>query len=185
MKTITAVDLNNILGQQTLCLIDVREPAEHRNASIHRSYLIPLGSLSLEKLPTTSGTIVMYCHAGVRSVHACQKLLREDSALDVYSLEGGIAAWERDGFPVKNLSKNQEKIPGKLWGKIFGTRILPLDRQTQFSVGFLSFSSVMLGTFIHPGFYIIPGFMGAGMMFAGLTGWCGLAKLLARMPWNQ
>jgi hypothetical protein len=27
--------------------------------------------------------------------------------------------------------------------------------------------------------------IGAGLIFAGLSGWCGLAKLLGAMPWNQ
>jgi hypothetical protein len=90
-------------------------------------------------------------------------------SLDVVSLEGGIVAWSQAGFNVKKS----------------GSTILPLDRQTQITTGFIAFSGTILGALINPGFYILPGFIGAGLMFAGLTGWCGMAKLLAKMPWNR
>jgi hypothetical protein len=90
-------------------------------------------------------------------------------SLDVASLEGGIVAWSQAGFNVKKS----------------GSTILPLDRQTQITAGFIGFSGTILGALIHPAFYILPGFIGAGLMFAGLTGWCGMAKLLAKMPWNR
>ncbi len=89
--------------------------------------------------------------------------------MDLYSLEGGIIALKEAGFNIKQS----------------GSNILPLDRQTQFAAGILAFSGVILGTFVNQGFYLLPGFVGLGLMFAGLTGWCGMAKLLARAPWNR
>ena len=63
--------------------------------------------------------------------------------------------------------------------------VLPLDQQTQLVAGFLAFSGVMLSFLFNPWFSLLSGFVGLGLMFAGITGWCGMAKLLAKMPWNQ
>lgn len=169
MKTITASELKKRLDNDEVLIIDVREPAEHRSECIGDSCLIPLGEISLEKLPSTKRSIVIHCRSGKRSADACAKLLARNPSLDVASLEGGIVAWIEAGFNVKKS----------------GSTILPLDRQTQIAAGFIAFSGTILGALINPSFYIIPGFIGAGLMFAGLTGWCGMAKLLARMPWNR
>lgn len=169
MKTITANDLKNYLDQDSVLLIDVREPAEHRTEFIDNSCLIPLAEISVEKLPSRSRPIVIHCRSGKRSSEACKKLLVQDPTLDLYSLEGGIIAWKEAGFNIKQS----------------GSNILPLDRQTQLTAGILGFSGVILGTFVNQFFYLLPGFVGLGLMFAGLTGWCGMAKLLAKAPWNK
>jgi len=169
MKTITALELKKLLDKNEVLLVDVREPAEHRSECIYGACLIPLGEISIEKLPSTKRPIVIHCRSGKRSADACARLLKVSPSLDVASLEGGIVAWSQAGFNVKKS----------------GSAILPLDRQTQLTIGFIAFSGTILGTFINPGFYILPGFIGAGLMFAGLTGWCGMAKLLAKMPWNR
>lgn len=169
METITASELKKKLDKDEVLLIDVREPAEHRRECIDGACLIPLGEISIDKLPSTKKPIVMHCRSGKRSADACAKLLASNPSLDVASLEGGIVAWSHAGFNVKRSGYN----------------ILPLDRQTQIAVGFIAFSGTILGALIDPGFYILPGFIGAGLMFAGLTGWCGMAKLLAKMPWNR
>jgi len=169
MKIITATELKNRLDKDEVLLIDVREPAEHRAECIEAACLIPLGEIGIERLPSKARPIVIHCRSGKRSADACTKLLATDPSLDVYSLEGGIISWQNAGFNIKKS----------------GSNILPLDRQTQIAVGFIAFSGTILGTFMNPTFYILPGFIGAGLMFAGLTGWCGMAKLLAKMPWNR
>ena len=169
MKTITALELKKRLKKDEVLLIDVREPAEHRSECIDGACLIPLGEISIEKLPSTQRPIVIHCRSGKRSADACAKLLAINPSLEVASLEGGIVAWTQSGFNVKRS----------------GSNILPLDRQTQITTGFIAFSGTILGALINPGFYILSGFIGAGLMFAGLTGWCGMAKLLAKMPWNR
>lgn len=78
-------------------------------------------------------------------------------------------AWKDAGFEIQTL----------------GCKVLPLDRQTQMAVGTLAVLGTLLGAFYHPGFYALAGFFGLGLIFAGITGWCGMAKLLAKMPWNQ
>lgn len=169
MKTITASELKNKLDKDEVLLIDVREPAEHRSECIEGSFLIPLGEISVERLPSTKRPIVIHCRSGTRSADACVKLLAMNPSLDVASLEGGIVAWSQAGY---NVQKS-------------GANILSLDRQTQIAAGFIVFSGTILGALINPACYILPGFIGAGLMFAGITGWCGMAKLLARMPWNR
>jgi rhodanese-related sulfurtransferase len=169
MKTITVLELKKRLDQDGVLLIDVREPEEHRRECIDGACLIPLGEISLERLPSIKRPIVILCRSGKRSSDACAKLLATDPSLDVSSLEGGMIAWSQAGYHVKKLDSN----------------ILPIDRQTQIVVGFIAFFGTMMGTLINPVFYFLPGFIGAGLMFAGITGWCGMAKLLAKMPWNR
>ncbi len=169
MKTITVSELKKRLDNNDVLLIDVREPAEHRSECIDGAHLIPLSEISLDRLPSTKSPIVIHCKSGKRSAAACAKLLASDPSLDVYSLEGGISMWSEAGYRVKKS----------------GSNILPLDRQTQFAAGLLAFTGTLLGTMINPVFYILPGFIGLGLMFAGITGWCGMSKLLAKMPWNQ
>lgn len=169
MKTIKASELKERLDKNEVLLIDVREPAEHRSESIEGACLIPLGEITIEKLPSTKKNIVIHCRSGKRSAEACAKLLKENPSLDIFSLEGGIISWSQAGLNIKKS----------------GSTILPLDRQTQIAVGFIAFFGTILGSFINPAFYILPGFIGAGLMFAGLTGWCGMTKLLAKLPWNR
>lgn len=168
MKSITADELKKRLADDDISLIDVREPIEHKNMCIYGAHLIPLDEISIEKLPTTKKTIILHCKSGKRSRAAGAKLLSMDPSLDIFLLDGGITAWEQAGYTVKRTGST-----------------LSLERQTQIVVGCLALSGTILGTFINPKLYIIPGFIGAGLMFAGITGWCGMAKLLAKMPWNK
>lgn len=150
-------------------VVDVREPAEYQAQSIPGSVLVPLGGVCKATLPPLQGKkLVLHCKAGRRGGSACEKLLAESPEMDVYNLEGGLDAWEQAGYPVRSS------------GKFF----LPLDRQVQLTIGTVVLTGVLLGHFVHPGFLILPAFFGAGLINAGLTGWCGLAMLMAKMPWN-
>lgn len=169
MKKISANELKKMIEQGDVLLVDVREPAEHRAECIEGACLIPLSTLTAEKLPNKTRRVVVHCRSGRRSEEACERLLKAHPELDVASLEGGITAWEKAGFPVKR-------------GEV---SVLSLDRQTQIAAGSLALGGTLLGAFVHPVFYIVSGFAGAGLIFAGVTGWCGMAKLLAKMPWNQ
>lgn len=106
MKSITALELKKKLDAGEVFLIDVREPEEYRDMYIEGACLIPLGEITKHKIPTTSRPIVIYCRSGKRSSNACQKLLAEESSLDITNLEGGIAAWEAAGLPVKRSGKH-------------------------------------------------------------------------------
>lgn len=169
MKSINAHDLKIKLEQERAVVIDVREPAEFRSEHILNSFSIPQSKVSVTNLPTRDKSIVFVCRSGKRSSVVCENFVHLHPDIDVYSLHGGINAWKDAGYDVVN----------------FGRRVIPLDRQIQLVAGTLVFLGVVIGFFVTPAFYLLSGFVGCGLMFAGLTGWCGMGKILAMMPWNK
>ena len=170
MKTITAVELKKRLDKKEVLLVDVRQPVEHQNARIESSCLIPLGEIRIDKLPSVQKPIVVYCAMGKRSATAAEALLMENPALDVASLEGGIMAWDQAGYPIKKSPSGQH---------------MPLYRQTQIAAGCMVLFGVLMGAWVSSKWYVFSGMIGAGLIFSGITGWCGTAMVLAKMPWNQ
>ncbi|MEI7669829.1 MAG: rhodanese-like domain-containing protein [Pseudomonadota bacterium] len=170
LKTIDANTLKKWLDNKEAVLIDVREPAEYNAENIPHSKLLPLGKISKALLPGLgSKKLIIHCRKGGRGGTACEKLLAEDPEIEIYNLEGGIEAWIKAGFPI-NIS-----------GKFF----LPLDRQVQLTIGLGVLIGSLLAYFVNPLFFLLTGFFGAGLTFAGLTGFCGLAMVMAKMPWNN
>jgi len=170
LKSIDANTLQTWLNTGEAVLVDVREPAEHAAESIQGATLLPLGSISKIALPAHANKkLVIHCRKGGRGGTACQKLLAEDPNLDIYNLEGGIDAWSAAGLTIASSGKS----------------FLPLDRQVQLTIGLCVLAGSLLGYFISPVFFLFTGFFGIGLTFAGLTGFCGLALLMAKMPWNQ
>jgi len=169
IKNIDAPTLKKWLDNQEAVLIDVREPAEHKTANIPDSILKPSGSICCGDIPDLGKKIVLHCQKGMRGNSACQKLVGENSDLEVYNLEGGIEAWQQAGFPTGT----------------HGGKTLPLDRQVQLTIGSSVLLFSLLAYFVNPIFSLAAAFFGAGLVNAGLTGWCGLAKLMAKMPWNR
>lgn len=145
-------------------LIDVRTPAEHGEVHIDGSGLMPLDRLDPSAVV---GPCVLVCRSGKRAEQALQKL-EAAGCRDLAVLEGGVNAWESAGLPVTR-----------------GKAVLSLERQVRIAAGLLVLTGVGLGNWVHPGFYGLAAFVGAGLTFAGLTDWCGMAMLLAKMPWNQ
>ena len=165
LSTDTAT-LYHWLAQGEALLIDVREPAEHAAQKIGGAVSIPLSTISAAALPTRQGTrLVLHCQRGGRSLQACQKLIAQDSSLTLHNLEGGINAWAQANLPVITAKR----------------RFLSIDRQVQLIIG----TGVLLGSglafFVSPWFVLLSGFFGAGLTFAGLSGTCGLAVLLAKL----
>ncbi len=169
MKKINVEQLQFLLEKNQAILIDVRELFEYKFECIDGSCHIPLHDISADKIPTSSKPIIIHCQSGKRSEQACQILIKQNPNLDLYSLDGGIVAWKDQGLNIKNCSK----------------KMFSLNQQTQIVAGFFTLTGTLLGTFIHPHFYIIPGFVGCGLIFAGITGWCGTTYILAKMPWNN
>lgn len=170
IESVNAATLKQWLDNGEAVLVDVREPAEHAAEHIAGAMLVPLGTVCQQRLPECAGKkLVIHCRKGGRGGSACEKLLQESPSLIVYNLEGGITAWQEAGLPVERSGK----------------RCLPLDRQVQLTVGAAVLTGSVLGYFVHPLFFLLSGFFGVGLLFAGLTGTCGLALLLAKMPWNQ
>lgn len=169
-ELINASKLKQWLEHGEALLIDVREPGEYNAEHIPSAILIPMNSLTLQKLPDQNKKrLVIHCRSGIRGNNACDKILREAPDMPLYHLEGGLNAWKQAGYATEGS------------GKCF----LPLDRQVQLAVGLGVLLSSIIAATISPSFIYITAFFGAGLTFAGITGFCGLARVLARMPWNQ
>ncbi len=170
---VSAENLRHWLERDEAILVDVREPEEFARAHIPYARSIPLGALpsALYDLQRSHGRkLVFHCQSGMRSAAACT-LTNAPPHAPAYTLSGGIAAWQEAGLPV---------IASHTAGKT-----LPIMRQVQIVVGSLIVLSVLAGIFISPHAFLLPAFFGAGLLMAGLTGWCGMARLLMLMPWNR
>jgi len=170
IKSIDVAGLKKLIDSNDVVLIDVREPGEYNAENIDQATLIPLAEVNLKVLPEIGDKkLVIHCRSGKRSMAACERLFEEDHDLEVYNLEGGILAWAASGSEVKSS----------------GSFFLPLDRQVQLSVGLSLLVFSLFGYFVSQVFFVLTGFIGLGLTIAGLTGYCGLAKILAKMPWNS
>lgn len=170
VKNIDAKTLKKWLKNNEAVVVDVREPAEHKAEKIDGSNLLPLANVCKDSLPNWKNKkLVLHCHGGKRSLSACQKLISEDPNLEIYNLEGGISAWSAEGCETKTS----------------GNFFLPLDRQVQLTIGLGVFIGSILGYLVSPIFFLLCGFFGAGLIFAGLSGYCSLAILMSKMPWNK
>jgi rhodanese-related sulfurtransferase len=154
-------------------LIDVRTPAEYESLHAEGARNLPLDKLSAdaacEIAGTRDGKIYIICHSGMRAAKACEQL--KAAGIDnVVCIEGGTQAWEQAGLPV-----------------VRGTRkVLPILRQVHICAGSLVLGGVVIATVTgNPWWTLLSGFVGAGLIFAGVTGTCGMAMLLSKMPWNQ
>lgn len=150
-------------------LVDVREPVEHAGESIPGSTLVPSGQVSVDKMPEHTGRkLIVHCKSGGRSTKACDKLAA--AGLEVYNMTGGIEAWRAAGLETKV----DRKAP------------IDLVRQVHITVGLMVFVfSVIAAVTGNLWFLVVPIFFGGGLLFAGLSGFCGLAMVLSRMPWNR
>ena len=147
-------------------LVDIREADEFARERLPGARNRPLGGLT--SLPSNGAkAVIFHCKSGMRTQANAQRLAQAADC-QAYILEGGLEAWKKAGLPVAIDSRQP----------------LEIMRQVQITAGFLVLLGVVLGTWVAPGFYGLSAFVGAGLMFAGISGWCGMAKLLAVMPWN-
>jgi rhodanese-related sulfurtransferase len=150
-------------------LIDVRTPAEFASLHARGATNIPLDRLDpAEVLNGCSETVYLICRAGSRGQSACEKLLAANPAVRVVNVDGGTLAWEAEGLPV-----------------VRGRKHMSIERQVRIGAGALVLVSILLAIFVHKGLLGIAGLIGAGLVFAGMTDWCGMGLVLGRMPWNR
>jgi rhodanese-related sulfurtransferase len=169
-KPINALTLKKWLDSDEALLLDVREPAEYKAGHIPGAQLAPLSTVTKERVVTAGGKkLVFQCKSGKRSCLAGDKLLAENPNLEIYTLDGGIDSWSRAGLPINEGD----------------SYILPVDQQVQLTIGLGVLTGSLLGYFVSPKFFLLTGFFGAGLTFAGLSGTCGLAIMISKMPWNQ
>ena len=154
-------------------LIDVRTPAEYRALHAAGAANHELGKLNAEYinehiLPGLSDKpVLLLCKSGHRASMAAE-LFQKLNTPKVFVVDGGTDQWHEQGLPVEE-----------------GTSVISLERQVRITAGTLVVLGTLLGVLVNPYFFIIPGFVGAGLVFAGVTDTCGMALMLARMPWNR
>ena len=174
MKTITPVELQKRLQSYPgLLLVDVRTPAEYAEVHVPQARNEPLDRLRPEKF-IVSGALpdgqpaYLLCRTGGCAAKAAEKFAAAGQDRGVV-IEGGTQAWIAAGLPVDR-----------------GTaKVISLERQVRIAAGALVLLGVVLGWLMHPAFFGLSGFVGAGLIFAGITDFCGMGLLLARMPWNN
>jgi len=153
-------------------LVDVRTPAEFAEAHVDGALNIPLDRLDAKAIAAERagrpGTLYVVCKSGGRSRQACEKLLAAGLS-QVASVDGGTAACGDAGLPL-----------------IRGRKAMSLERQVRICAGALVVLGVALAWILqNPAWTLLSGFIGAGLVFAGITDTCGMAMMLAKMPWNQ
>ena len=148
-------------------LVDIREPDEHARERIAAAENLPLSRLDRLNAGTASA-VIYHCRSGNRTASNAARLA-DAAHCPTYVLEGGLDGWRKAGLPVA-VDKRQP---------------LELMRQVQLAAGGLVLLSVALGFLLTPALFGLAAFVGAGLMTAGATGWCGMARLLAHMPWNR
>lgn len=152
-----------------LVIVDVRTGVEYAQVHAQNVIHLPLDSFDAASViqQHPGKTIACICKSGKRGGQAAQ-LLAQAGYDRVANVNGGTEAWEAAGLPVEKNS-----------------RVMSLERQVRIAAGFLVFTGTLLGYFVHRGFFIIPGFVGAGLTVAGITDFCGMGLLIAKMPWNR
>lgn len=173
MKSITANELSNIVASgKNIDLIDVRTPIEFRAMHVTNARNEPLGGLDPKAIQSarngsSSEPLYVVCRSGGRSKQACEKFLAS-GITNVINVEGGTMACESAGMPV-----------------VRGKKSIPLNCQVQIVTGSLVAIGSALAVWVHPYWAAVPGVMGAGLIFSGITDTCAMGSFFAKMPWNQ
>lgn len=162
-----------LLAGEAVAVIDVRTPIEYDEVHAPEAANIPLDQVSKETLAAAGcgecgQPVYLLCRSGQRAAKAAEKLLACGYAQPVV-VTGGTLAWIEAGLPVKRGE----------------SKVISLERQVRIAAGALVFTGALLARFVHPDFVWLPGFVGAGLVFAGATDFCGMGLLIAKMPWNR
>ena len=172
-STIEPAELAKLLAAgKALDLIDVRTPVEYRGAHVAQARNVPLDTLDPQTLlAARSGAgcqpLYVICQKGGRSAMACQKLVAA-GAQHIVNVAGGTDACVAAGLKINR-----------------GKEAISLERQVRIAAGTLVLVGSVLGYAVHPYWIGLSAFVGAGLVFAGLTDTCGMGMLIARMPWNK
>jgi rhodanese-related sulfurtransferase len=170
MKTITPVELQTLLtAQPSAAIIDVRTPMEFAEVHVPQAQSIPLDELRPESLALAKDQpVYLLCRSGQRATKAAEKFAKAGYLQSVI-VDGGTLAWLAANLPVTRGV----------------TKVISLERQVRIAAGSLVLAGLLLGWFVHRGFYGLSAFVGGGLIFAGITDFCGMGLLLAKLPWNK
>ena len=148
-------------------LIDIRDADEHACERIAGAASRPLART--EQFAPYAGPVIFHCRTGMRTQNSAHRLALAATNSPSYVLSGGIDAWRASGRPTI-VDKSQP---------------VEIMRQVQMVAGGLVMLGVVLGLLVTPLLFGLSAFVGAGLMMAGATGWCGMATLLRHLPWNR
>ncbi|MFM7398751.1 MAG: rhodanese-like domain-containing protein [Verrucomicrobiota bacterium] len=171
IETIAATEVEAERTRGSL-LLDVRSAAEFRAGHVRAAVNLPLELVTALRVTELRGgdaerKVVLLCASGKRATTAAERLTGK--GLQILVVSGGTLACAKAGLPI-------DKSQGG---------VISVERQVRIAAGAMVFTGVMLGTFVNPWGYALSGFVGCGLIFAGVTDWCGMGLLLARAPWNR
>ncbi len=150
-------------------LVDIREPDEFARSHVKGAQSQPLTTWEKAHLTIDPDADVIFtCRSGMRTAGACDRLAARVNG-DAFVLDGGLDAWAKAGLPVETNADAPMEIM----------------RQVQIAAGSLVLLGVLLGFLVAPSWFALSGFVGAGLTFAGVSGYCGMAHLLMLAPWNR
>lgn len=162
-------EANKLLKEDKGQIVDIRTVGEVLNGEIEQSIYLPFDLLGTEKLREAglgNKTPILVCHVGIRAKQAAKALAEELNNVAV--LDGGIVAWKKEGLPMRE-----------------GHYVIPLERQVLVGAGSMILLFTLLGLLVSPVFLGLTILMTFGMIFAGVSGACGMARILIMMPWNK
>jgi rhodanese-related sulfurtransferase len=169
MKEIDVTELEHELktGDRTHIVIDVRTPEERTDERIQGTINIPLSRIG-EQIDFLNkyDAVYVHCGSGARSAKVCEQLTAQGLE-NIINVKGGVSAWTKTGH------------------QLIATHKLSITRQVRITAGLLVVTSVLLAHFVETAYILIAMFVGGGLTFAGVTGKCGMAAVLLRMPWNR
>jgi rhodanese-related sulfurtransferase len=169
LQDVDPVTLQAWLDRDRATIVDVREADEYAREHIAGAALRPLSTLNGNALPREPGKhLVLMCNSGNRTRQAARQILTREPG-ELHHLEGGIQAWKKAGLPVEQ----DAKAP------------LPIMRQVQIAAGSLVLLGIVLALLVSPWFMALSAFVGAGLVFAGVSGFCGMARMLELLPYNR
>jgi rhodanese-related sulfurtransferase len=170
LPKISPIDAKKLLDQGAI-LVDIREADEHARAMIPGARHMPLSMVDDADLALHEGKpVIFHCKSGARTMSNASRLAdKAGGSYEAFIIDGGLDAWKKAGLPVATDRRQP----------------IELQRQIQIAAGGLAFLGTALGFFVSPGFLAVPAFVGAGLMTSGVTGFCGMARILMRAPWNR
>ncbi len=166
---LTPAEVHARMAGGRVILVDIREADEFSRSHIAGAVSQPLSGWEQAHLAIDpAADVVFTCRSGMRTAGACDRLAARVTG-EAFVLAGGLDGWQRAGFPVAT------------------DRSAPLEimRQVQIAAGMLILIGALLGTLVAPAWFGLSAFVGAGLLFAGLSGFCGMARLLMLAPWNR
>lgn len=172
MKNISVQSFKEVINAEgsnpSVDFINVCTPAEYSERHIEGVRNVPLDEIASHvKEFDGKKTIYIHCRSGNRSAKAIATLEGLGVKAELVNVSGGIMAWKNSGYATNS----------------FTTR-MPIMQQTLLVAGVLILSGIALSLY-SPAYILLSVFVGAGLTFAGATGWCGMSMVLSRMPWNR